>query len=297
MSHIWSRLAEQTCQQQENKNLQTRSAEKKKGVTEFFFLYIYIYHTKHLPSSISHLSARILVEKRASRGVVACWSWTESSWTGDGAEQRRWEWVQSGCLWTRRPVLHRLWCEWAEEEQRDRPGWRSLGLVSVPAAWGPARGLRLGNLSLSDPTERARQRVKEGGRGRLKGRAMAVFATYSTTNPCRRPGRSAGLTFIRLVPEAIRQFSWETAAEIYICLGVSTHQPPSVCVPPLVDSIFKSSASISVWCQPLNELCLLRWQARGRSGCFLSGDGKRLPSIVSSCVDNIQWDYFVWISA
>lgn len=141
--------------------------KRKRGSLSCFFLYIY--HTKHLPSSISHLSARILVEKRASRGVVACWSWTESSWTGDGAEQRRWEWVESGCLWTRRPILHRLWCEWAEEEQRDRPGWRSLGLVSVPAAWGPARGLRLGNLSLSDPTERARQRVKEGGTREVKG--------------------------------------------------------------------------------------------------------------------------------
>lgn len=73
-----------------------------------------------------------------------------------------------------------------EEEHRDRPGWRSLELVSVPAAWGLPRGLHLGNLSSPLIPLRVKQHVRgTGGRdsGELKGRAMGVFATYSITNP------------------------------------------------------------------------------------------------------------------
>lgn len=70
-----------------------------------------------------------------------------------------------------------------EEEQKDRPGWRSLELVSVPAAWGPARGLHLGNLT-SDPTES--EAACKGGLGQRKVEGEGdggLCHFYSTTSP------------------------------------------------------------------------------------------------------------------
>lgn len=121
-------------------------------------------------------------------------------------------------------------------------------LVSVPAAWGSVRGLRLGNLT-SDPPES--ETACKGGWRRLQGQRKVegegdgglCHLQYKSSGI---PSRSAGLLFFCLIPKAIRQFSWETAAKIYICLSVSTYQLSPDCVPPLVDSIFKSSVSISV---------------------------------------------------
>lgn len=139
-------------------------------------------------------------------------------------------------------LSNRLWCEWVKEEERDRPGWRSLELVSVPKAWANW-GASVWETSPLIPL-RAKQHVRGTGgrdRRRMRGSVMGVFATYlQYTRPRRRLSKSAGLTSICLIPGAIRQFSWEMATKINICLSVSTYQRSSVCVPPLVDSIFKS---------------------------------------------------------
>lgn len=91
----------------------------------------------------------------------------------------------------------------------------------LPGAW--RGGLRLGSLS-SDPTESEPACEGDWGQGQSKveGEGNGGLCHLQYTKPQRCPGRSAGLTFICLIPEAIRQFSWETAAKIYICLSVST---------------------------------------------------------------------------
>lgn len=141
------------------------------------------------------------------------------------------------CLLGSQPC--RWWCEWVKEEERDKPGWRSLELVSVPAACGllssnRERSVMLGKLGSG---------TEEGWGGVRWG--SLPFTVHQTPETSQQICRS---DFYLPLPKAIRQFSWETAAKIYICLSVSTYQLSSVCVLPLVDSIFKSSVSISVWC-------------------------------------------------
>lgn len=98
----------------------------------------------------------------------------------------------------------------------------------LPGAW---RGASVwGNLS-SDPTESEPVCTRDVGAGAGAGAEEGCWGGGGPggslpltvhQNPQRCPSRSAGLTFICLIPEAIRQFSWETAAKIYICLSVST---------------------------------------------------------------------------
>lgn len=130
--------------------------------------------------------------------------------------------------------------------RRDRPSWRSLQIVSVPTAWGLKRAFSMcGVYPLIPLNGEAAHTDNTGLEGPSRMMVPGDVATYSMTELWRHLSRSPGLAFICLIPKAIRQFSRETAPEIYICL-VSTYQLSSVCAPPRVNSIFKSSVSVSV---------------------------------------------------
>lgn len=96
----------------------------------------------------------------------------------------------------------------------------------------PAEGPHVQGSSTSEAAERDAACWKGGAEGgREVGRGVegkwggalqcsGGLCHLQCSQPWRCLSRSAGLTFICLVPEAIRQFSWETAAKIYICPGV-----------------------------------------------------------------------------
>lgn len=122
----------------------------------------------------------------------------------------------------------------------------------------PAEGPHIQGSSTSEAAERDAACWKEGGEwGGLQ--CSGGLCHLQCSQPWRCLSRSAGLTFICLVPEAIRQFSWETAAKIYICPGVgaaaasaaersreeSSGAAPLHCSL-LAGSIFKASVHVSV---------------------------------------------------
>lgn len=107
--HIWSALGEQTFHQKPA----DETRRTKRGSPGF-------YHTKHWGRFYKETSSSrrsfILKRKLDRRQYMQYSNFSEAV-----------------CLlWG---LSYRLWSEWVKEEERHRPGWRSLELVSVPEAW------------------------------------------------------------------------------------------------------------------------------------------------------------------
>lgn len=163
-------------------------------------------------------------------------------------------------------------------EEEERQAWLEIiKVVSVPAASGLARGPLFGRPPFLSVWEWS---CVCGGQRTIEWEGCCHME-YPELQ--RHQSRSAALTFICLIPKAIKQFSRETAAEIYICL-VSTYQLSSVCVLLRVDSIFKSSVFISVWCQLLTSSVSNTDRPVDGAAVYCQG-WKTLPSVLSSCVD------------